>query len=135
MTDLKTGAGVYARLDRYIELKSGYTVVFGSSAAMFKLDSENETVSFQFVAGPKEGESFAFGPGKKVTFGRAKSNDICIDETKLSRVQCSLEYFEGKWMIRDGDGSKLTTNGTWLYLTGPCPIIDGLHFRVGNVHY
>jgi len=35
MNDLKTGPGTYVRLDNYMEIKSGYTVVFGTSAIVF----------------------------------------------------------------------------------------------------
>lgn len=48
MKDLKTGAGTYVRLDQYKELNSGYTIVFGSSAVVFKVstDEGQSTVSF-----------------------------------------------------------------------------------------
>ncbi len=137
MRDLKTGAGTYVRLDNFIEIKSGHTVVFGSSAIVFKIsdDDKHSTVSFSFVSGPKEGEAFAFGQGKTITIGRLNQCDVCVDEKQLSRVQSTIEHIDDKWMIRDGDGAKLTTNGTWLYLTSPLPITDGLFFRLGRVSY
>ena len=137
MKDLKTGPGIFIRLDGFFELKSGYTVVFGSSAITFKISDDDmpSTVSFQFVSGPREGDAFAFGVGKTIKIGRSKTSDICIDETLLSRVQATIENINGKWMIRDGEGAKMTTNGTWLYMTSPLPITDELLFRMGKVLY
>lgn len=51
MKDLNTGPGTYVRLDQKTELKSGYTIIFGSSVIVFKVsnDEAESTVSFKFI--------------------------------------------------------------------------------------
>ena len=65
-----------------------------------------------------------------------------LDKTAVAKLtaQWGIDYFQlenidGKWMIRDGEGAKMTTNGTWLYMTSPLPITDELLFRMGKVLY
>ena len=36
-------------------------------------------------------------------------------DTSLSRYQCILDFIDDKWLIRDGDGTKSSTNGTWIF--------------------
>ena len=31
---------------------------------------------------------------------------------------------KGQWFLKDGDGSKLSTNGTWLFVDELFPIYD-----------
>ena len=33
----------------------------------------------------------------------------------MSRVQCRIDYIDDKWILKDGDGTKQSTNGTWLF--------------------
>ena len=47
--------------------------------------------------------------------GRTDKCLIRFDDTSLSRHQCRIDYIDDKWMIKDGDGNKPSTNGTWLY--------------------
>ena len=39
-----------------------------------------------------------------------------FNDTSLSRVQCTIDFIDDRWLIKDGDGvSKASTNGTWLF--------------------
>ena len=42
-----------------------------------------------------------------------------------------LEY-NGFWFIKDGDGDKLSTNGTWLFAENFFEMFDGMVFKVGE---
>jgi len=33
----------------------------------------------------------------------------------MSRVQCRIDYINDDWILKDGDGKKPSTNGTWIY--------------------
>jgi hypothetical protein len=41
-------------------------------------------------------------------------------------------YYADAWMIMDGDGKKLSTNGTWLFVEQFFEIYDGLAFKAGE---
>jgi len=41
---------------------------------------------------------------------------VRFNDTSLSRVQCTIDFIDDKWLIKDGDGAtKASTNGTWLF--------------------
>lgn len=44
-----------------------------------------------------------------------------------------IEYLEGKWKIIDGDGNKVSTNGTWVYANEPVKIFEGMLFKAGQL--
>jgi hypothetical protein len=36
----------------------------------------------------------------------------------------SITYIDGNWILKDGDGTKLSTNGTWLFVDELFKIYD-----------
>lgn len=44
----------------------------------------------------------------------------------------SIVYFEGNWIIKDGDGTKPSTNGTWLFADELFKIYDSMIFKAGQ---
>lgn len=36
----------------------------------------------------------------------------------------SIQYADGNWILKDGDGTKLSTNGTWLFVDELFKIYD-----------
>ena len=48
--------------------------------------------------------------------GRTDKCQVRFNDTSLSRVQCTIDYIDDRWLIKDGDGAqKMSTNGTWLF--------------------
>jgi pSer/pThr/pTyr-binding forkhead associated (FHA) protein len=47
--------------------------------------------------------------------GRTDRCKVRFNDTSLSRHQCIIDCIDDKWLIRDGDGDKGSTNGTWLF--------------------
>jgi len=41
----------------------------------------------------------------------------------------SIQYLDGNWVLKDGDGAKLSTNGTWLFVDELFKIYDQMIFR------
>ena len=56
---------------------------------------------------------------------------IRFEDTSLSRYHCMMVY-EDCWVLKDGDGEKLSTNGTWLFIESFFEIFDGMTFKVGE---
>ena len=50
-----------------------------------------------------------------ITIGRMSGCHIKFDDFSLSRRQCSVYSENDNWVLTDGDGEKLSTNGTWYY--------------------
>ena len=40
-----------------------------------------------------------------------------------------IEYVDGQWLLKDGDGKKHSTNGTWLFVDELFLIYDGMVFN------
>ena len=57
--------------------------------------------------------------------------NIVFEDCSLSRYHC-LFTFKGTWQVKDGDGEKLSTNGTWLYAENLVEITDGMTFKAGE---
>ena len=47
--------------------------------------------------------------------GRTDKCKLKFNDTSLSRHQCVIDYIDDKWLIKDGDGTKGSTNVTWLF--------------------
>lgn len=64
--------------------------------------------------------------------GRGSEAVLQVKNQSLSRIQCKLEC-EETWLLSDGDGTKKSTNGTWLYVDEPFEIYDNIVFKAGNL--
>ena len=43
----------------------------------------------------------------------------------------SIVFYEGNWILKDGDGTKASTNGTWLFADELFKIYDNMIFKAG----
>lgn len=72
-----------------------------------------------------------------IKIGRIPDCTVWIDDMNLSRCQCIAEYVDNGWVVRDGDGKKASTNGTWyglnrLFADDDYEIFDGMIFKAGQ---
>jgi len=56
---------------------------------------------------------------------------IRFEDNALSRYHCIINY-NNSWQIQDGDGRKMSTNGTWLYAEESFPVYNQMLFKVGE---
>ena len=40
--------------------------------------------------------------------------------------------YDNEWFIQDGDGIKISTNGTWLFVEDFFQVFDGMMFKAGE---
>jgi len=50
-----------------------------------------------------------------IKIGRMTGCHIKFEDFSLSRYQCSITWEDNNWILRDGDGQKFSTNGTWYF--------------------
>jgi Nif-specific regulatory protein len=68
------------------------------------------TQSFLHVVDPAVGESIVrLEPGKRVTLGRAPSNDVVLHDERASRVHAEILFAPGGWVVRDLQSRNGTT--------------------------
>lgn len=129
------GTGTFVKLDSPLALQSYYILSFGSTHMTVVLEQNgSETkLTVKFIEGPKAGQSYIYSnPKEVVRIGRMQDCSIKFDDTSLSRYQCSIRYLESTgWTVLDGDGSKPSTNGTWLFLDDYFAIETGMTFKAG----
>jgi len=90
-------------------------------------------LALKMINGILVGKEFSFhkssGP---ITIGRSTKSTIFINESTISRTQCTINFKKEKWYIEDCDGSHESLNGTWIYLTDEVKIKQNLIVRVGE---
>lgn len=138
LKDLGEGTGTFLKLTFPHRLALPCIVSFGESHMKVTV-LEEEALQIVFLEGPKKDvtlyDSFSnFTPADSpVKVGRMASATIRFDDSSLSRCQCSLLHQEGTgWTVQDGDGSKLSTNGTWLFAEFPCDLQHGAVFKAAE---
>ena len=101
------------------------------------INLENNLLTLRFIEGPKvDHKSYfsfrTFSPeDSPIKIGRMNDCDIRFDDNSLSRYHCFMCYNDC-WMLYDGDGKKLSTNGTWLFVEQFFDIYDSMVFKVGE---
>jgi pSer/pThr/pTyr-binding forkhead associated (FHA) protein len=75
-----------------------------------------------------------FGQGDApILIGRTQECRVRFKEGALSRVQCRIDFIDGRWLLRDGNGKdRPSTNGTWLWVSQPHTLMDDDLFKAGN---
>lgn len=53
---------------------------------------------------------------QELVIGRSPNCDIRIDDQLISKMQSTIKYEGGNWILEDGRDGKESTNGTWYYL-------------------
>ena len=46
-----------------------------------------------------------------------------------------INYEDKRWIIYDGDGTKSSTNGTWIYIDDSYQVTDGLVFKAAQTMF
>ena len=46
-----------------------------------------------------------------------------------------IQHNGKNWIIYDGDGSKPSTNGTWIYIENSCEIYNGMIFKAAQTMF
>jgi pSer/pThr/pTyr-binding forkhead associated (FHA) protein len=61
-----------------------------------------------------EENQFEAFEGQEVKIGRSTASNIVISDSTISRIQCRIAFFQGKWWLFDGIIDRPSVNGTWL---------------------
>lgn len=59
---------------------------------------------------------FSYFDTKKefITIGRNSKSDVNINDKLLSKIHCNIMFSDKEgWVMRDGDNTNYSTNGTW----------------------
>lgn len=54
---------------------------------------------------------------KGLNIGRSPKCYVKLEDQLISKVQSTIKYVEGNWILEDGRDGKKSINGTWYYLS------------------
>lgn len=74
-------------------------------------------IMIKFLKGEQQGNKLLYEKDEvPILMGRDSNNQVVFRNAKnMSRVQCRIDYINDDWILKDGDGKKPSTNGTWIY--------------------
>jgi hypothetical protein len=131
--DFSLGFGTFFKLDDLIIVKNNFLLFMGEHYFLFNLVGDICPTLKVKVFGPRGDESyFEFMPDEFcescVKIGRGSFCDITIEDSLASKVQCCVTFNQG-WVLVDGDGSRPSTNGVWIYINEPLEITNKMIFK------
>ena len=155
LQDLGEGSGTFIKIEKELELKSGFIISFSDSHMLIHTrdmdlnsgleddpkvlqEDKRGNITIKFLDGPKIDQVFRFkAEDKIVKIGRMNDCQIKFDDNNLSRYQCTFKFLNGAWHIIDGyiiDGlrTKSSTNGTWLLVDNTIELFNDMVLKIGQ---
>jgi hypothetical protein len=133
--DLGFGFGTFIKLTKDMKIKDNFLINIGETYIVFKL-SDNNTMNIKIFSGNEKYEPYVFkyNINKPILIGRDCDCDISIEDKRLSRFHCNINYDINNniWLLKDGNKNSKSTNGTWLYAAENYQIYDGMIFKTNH---
>ena len=133
--DLGFGYGTFIKIIDELKIYDNYLINIGETYIVFKL-SDNNTMNIKIFSGNEKYEPYVFkyNINKPILIGRDCDCDISIEDKRLSRIHCNINYdINNKiWLLKDGNKNTKSTNGTWLYAAENYQIYDGMIFKTNH---
>ena len=133
--DLGFGYGTFIKIIDELKLNDNYLINIGQTYIVFKI-SDNDTINIKIFSGNEKYEPYIFkcDINKTILIGRDYNCDISIEDKRLSRFHCNINYDINNniWLLKDGNKNSKSTNGTWLYAAENYQIYDGMIFKTNH---
>ena len=143
--DFNTGVGALMKikkieldLNTLINIGSNYLVIYiNNNIITFKIFN-NSTVSDRKYNDENIGQNYVTkeyrikeNEDSVITIGRSQKCDIIIEDMMLSKIQAFIEYNSKtkKFYLNDGDETKESTNGTWVFILNATKITNNFMFK------
>ena len=143
--DFNTGVGALMKikkieldLNTLINIGSNYLVIYiNNNVITFKIFN-NSTVSDRKYNDENIGQNYVTkeyrikeNEDSVITIGRSQKCDIIIEDMMLSKIQAYIEYNSKtkKFYLNDGDETKESTNGTWVFILNATKITNNFMFK------
>jgi len=114
-----------------------------TSPSVSLIGGEHELVRqfrLEVISGPDQGAKY-LSRGERTVVGSARSNDVVLRDTTVSRFHCQIAISDGKAIVRDlGSRNGTRINGVWVHeamLTGDAVLELGstkIRFELGDSH-
>ena len=125
-------------INTLINIGSNYLVIYiNNNIITFKIFNNN-TISEGRTSEDNVGRNYVTKEYKVkesedciITIGRSQKCDIIIEDMMLSKIQAYIEYEHKtkKFYLNDGDKTKESTNGTWVFILNATKITNNFMFK------
>ncbi len=143
--DFNTGVGALMKI-KQIQMDQNTLINIGSNYLVVYINDNKITVKIfnnnTILEGGSNDENFRKNFVTKefkikenedclITIGRNQKCDIIIEDMMLSKIQAYIEYNskKKKFYLNDGDGTRESTNGTWVFILNPTKITNNFLFK------
>ena len=143
--DFNTGVGALMKI-KQIQMDQNTLINIGSNYLVVYINDNKITVKIfnnnTILEGRSNDENFGKNCVTKefkikenedylITIGRNQKCDIIIEDMMLSKIQAYIEYNskKKKFYLNDGDGTRESTNGTWVFILNPTKITNNFLFK------
>jgi hypothetical protein len=135
--DLSVGFGIFVKVIDSLVLKDNYLLHMGDHYLLVNVIGDVRPELKVKVFGPLCVEkvmnfSAEESGNMRVRIGRAGFCQVVLEDNLVSKIQCCVVFDGEKWIARDGDGEKPSTNGVWLYLSEAWEIKEGMVFKTNH---
>jgi len=137
LKDLGGGDGIYIKAEEKFALENQTIIHYGIGHLITEIVTEKDnnkapSLKLKFMDGPNEGKERIILSDQVCTFGRLPTCTVVFDEYGVSRIQCKFSYENNQWYVKDGDGYKKSTNGTWILLQDEKLVANKMVFKICN---
>lgn len=135
-TDAHENVVLFILIDSKLKINKKLFISLGEIHFSVEQGDLDEKLSIEMTYDSNTNKHFEFDgkDSKIVTIGRGKKCDISLHPSSYSRIQTTFTYDEDEkfWYVQDGNGEKLSTNGTWVFLNWDWKIEENIQFRIGQ---
>jgi len=147
IVDNKKGTGLFVKIKQGVVIDHDMIISFCASHMILQVEPEckkniiynsvNKILKVRFLQGPHQNQEKSFNSKDKkiVTIGRSKQAEVVYKDDAVSRIQCTIVFEKGNWVLYDGyldNGNKGSTNGLWLLASMKVEITDEMFLKTGN---
>lgn len=137
--NIEKGLGAFMKIIKY-NIEDNSLISIGDTYLVLSFESNISTMSTPTTAlvikvfnSQIQNQTIKFNKSDQIIrIGRGVDCELSIEDCLLSKIQCIITYSNGKWLLSDGDGSKLSTNGTWSYIIEPAIINNDFVFKANH---
>ena len=143
--DLKEGNGIFNKiLTKQIiqeDIEGGMIITFCNCYICFEIQEpkSSKQIKVSFLDQANKDRTYLFSPikEKQITFGRSKTANIIIDQSEVSRIQCTLTFEDNNWVLYNGyvdfeNTHQLSTNGIFSQIKNKIEVEDGQVLKTGK---
>lgn len=140
INDVNQGTGVFLKIKVRCIIENGFVFNYSNNNSMKFIIEKGKPnqIIIQFLEGEfKENiVSFSSCRYKKIRLGRAKTNEIICECNTISRIQWTIIYESGTWVIYNGSFEEEhhhpSTNGLWRLITEKTEITNDSLWKTGE---